>query len=72
MKLTLNHLHRHPGELFVVDGHRYDNYIDTFKVCYHNHHYKDDYYSTYSISDLQAQEDKFEAEDFEDDLLKED
>ena len=68
MKLTLSHLHRHPDELFVVDGHRYDNYIDAFKACHHSHQHEDDHYGT----TLEAQEDEFEAEEFEDELLEED
>jgi ATP-dependent DNA helicase PIF1 len=74
MKLTLDHPHRHPDELFIVDGHRYDNYVYAFKACYHSdsHQHEDDHYGAYGNSDLQAQEDEFQAEDFEDDLLEED
>ena len=62
VKLTLNHAHSVPDELFTVDDRRFDSYTDAFQRCLQVHNHPDDAYGSPDVPDPQAEEDEFQDE----------
>ena len=62
VKLTLNHAHSAPDELFIVDGQHFGSYTDAFQRCLQVHNHPDDAYGSPDVPDPQAEEDEFQDE----------
>ena len=62
VKLTLNHAHSAPDELFTVDRQHFGSYTDAFQRCLQVHNHPDDAYGSPDVPDPQAKEDEFQDE----------
>ncbi|KAM4062456.1 PIF1-like helicase [Hirsutella rhossiliensis] len=72
-RLMMAHPHRSPEELLAVDGRRFESFAAAYQCCRQRHHFhEDDRYGEVGANELQAEDDEFEREEYEEPVVEED